>query len=149
MRHRKARTRLGRTSEHRAALIKNLAGAMIEHGRIHTTQIKAEQLRPYIERLVTLAKVGDTHSRRLAFARLGNKAAVTKLFEEIGPLSASRNGGTVRIIKDGPRHGDGALTAYIEFVDQPEKTEGEGEAKAKSLKQRMHERRKEIAKTRR
>jgi len=149
MRHRKARTRLGRTSEHRAALMKNLAGAIIEHGRIHTTQIKAEQLRPYVEKLVTLAKTGDTHSRRLAFSRLGNKEAVTKLFEEIGPRAATRNGGFLRIIKDGPRHGDGALTAYIEFVDSPEKPEGDDENKAKSLKQRMHERRKEMAKARR
>ncbi len=151
MRHRKSRSKLSRTSEHRLALMKNLAGALIEHERIHTTSVKATQLRPVVEGLVTLAKAGDLHSRRLAFSRLGNKTAVHKLFTEIAPRVASRVGGYLRIVKDAPRQGDGALMAYIEFVDAAPKAEGSagGDSATKTIKQRLHERRKELQKARR
>ena len=148
MRHRKIRSKLSRTSEHRLAMMKNLAGALIERGRIHTTQVKASQLRPFVEHLVTLAKTGDQHSRRMVFSRLGNKESVKKLFGEIAPRAATRPGGYLRIVKDAPRQGDGALMAFIEFVDAPQKPEGE-EPKKKTLQQRLRERRKEIERARR
>ncbi|MBI1783683.1 50S ribosomal protein L17 [Candidatus Sumerlaeota bacterium] len=148
MRHRKIRSKLSRTSEHRLAMMKNLAGALIQNERIHTTQVKASQLRPFVEHLVTLAKAGDQHSRRTAFSRLGNKETVKKLFGEIAPRVASRNGGYLRIVKDAPRQGDGALMAYIEFVDAAPRAEGE-EPKKKSLQQRLRERRKELERARR
>lgn len=150
MRHRNHRSRLHRTGEHRLALMRNLAMALIEHDRIHTTAVKAVQLRPFVEQLVTLAKDGDLHARRLAFAKLGGKKeTVHKLFSEIAPRVASRNGGYLRVVKDAPRAGDGALMAYIEFVDAPAKGEDSPGAERKTMKQRLHERRKEMAKVRR
>jgi large subunit ribosomal protein L17 len=98
--------------------MRNLASALIEHERIHTTEAKAKALRPYIEKLITLGKKGQTHHRRLAFAQLGRKGAVHKLFGEIAPLFTERPGGYTRIIKDTQRAGDGAWMAYIEFVEK-------------------------------
>ncbi len=149
MRHHNLRSRLHRTTEHRQALLRNLAAALIRHERIHTTQVKAWQLRPFVERLVTLAKAGDLHSRRMAFSKLGKKDIVHKLFTEIAPRVSTRNGGYLRLIKDAPRAGDGALMSYIEFVDaKPQSAEDQAPEK-KTLKQRLHERRKEMAKMRR
>lgn len=125
MRHRKIRHKLGRPSSHRRALLRNLTCALIEHERIHTTEAKAKALRPFVERLVTLGRKGETHHRRQAFAKLGKKHAVHKLFEDIAPRFSERPGGYTRIIKDSHRRaGDGSYMAYIEFV------EGEGEALA-------------------
>lgn len=150
MRHRNHATRLHRTSAHRLALLRNLAMALIDKERIHTTAVKATQLRPFVEQLVTLAKAGDLHSRRQAFADLGGKKeTVHKLFSEIAARTASRNGGYLRIVKDAPRQGDGALMAYVEFVDRPEKPADDGGPEKKTMKQRLHERRKEMAKARR
>src|SRR4051812_2348225 len=99
MRHLKAGRQLGRNASHRLALFRNLSRALIEHGRIVTTVEKAKELRPFIEKLVTLAKKGTLHSRRLALARLPDKDAVKKLFEEIAPQYADRPGGYTRVLK--------------------------------------------------
>jgi len=121
MRHRKARSKLNRTTSHRKALMRNLAAALIREERIHTTEAKAKNLRPFIERLVTLGKNGNLSARRLAFRRLGKKEAVHKLFEVIAPRFTERPGGYTRIVKDNFRAGDSAPMAYIEFVTGVEK----------------------------
>ena len=117
MRHRKIRSKLNRTTGHRKALMRNLASALIHEERIHTTQAKAKNLRPFIERLVTLGKKADHASRRLAFQRLGRKEIVHKLFEVIAPRFTERPGGYTRIVRDNFRPGDSAPMAYIEFVE--------------------------------
>lgn len=118
MRHRKHSGKLSRPTGHRKALLKNLMINIIEHERIRTTEAKAKVLRPLIEKMVTLGKKGAVHNRRLAFAQIGKKEAVHKLFEEIAPLFADRTGGYTRIIRDGQREGDGAWMAYIEFIEK-------------------------------
>src|SRR6187401_1484234 len=122
MRHQKKTVKLGRTAEHRNALLANQACSLIEHGRIKTTLAKAKAVRPLAENMVTLAKAGSLHARRRAAALLRNNSvrtadAVRKLFTEIGPRSAERQGGYTRIIKLGPRPSDSAPMAYIEWVD--------------------------------
>lgn len=122
MRHRNKTVKLGRTAEHRNALLANQACSLIEHGRIKTTLAKAKAVRPIAEKLVTLAKRGSIHARRTALAQLHNNStrtakAVNKLFTEIGPRSATRQGGYTRIVKLGPRQSDSAPMAYIEWVD--------------------------------
>ena len=120
MRHLKKTVKLGRTSSQREALLSNLAVFLIEHGRIRTTLAKAKALRPMAEKLVTKAKKGTLHARRMALSDLRhNVGAVHKLFAEIGPRSADRKGGYTRIMKLGPRKGDAAPMALIEWVDQP------------------------------
>src|SRR5262245_34582904 len=115
MRHLKAGRKLNRNAAHRAALMRNLSCALIQHERIITTVAKAKELRPFIEKLITLAKKGTLHARRLAVTRLHNKEAVTKLFAEIGPRFAERPGGYTRIIRRQERRlGDPGLTAHIE-----------------------------------
>ncbi|MBN1515957.1 50S ribosomal protein L17 [Candidatus Sumerlaeota bacterium] len=121
MRHRKHHSKLNRTSEHRQALMRNLAIALIDHERIETTQAKAMQLRGVVEPLITLAREGSQHQRRLAFARLQSKEAVHKLFEELGPRFKDRPGGYTRVVKTDFRPGDGAPMAFIELVDAQEK----------------------------
>jgi len=121
MRHQKIKSKLNRTTEHRKALMRNLAAALIRHERIQTTEAKARNLKPFIERLITLGKKGDQASRRLAFDRLGKKGAVHKLFEEVAPRFKDRAGGYTRIIKANFRAGDSAPLAFIEFVEMPEK----------------------------
>lgn len=117
MRHRKHGTKLNRTTEHRKALMRNLSIALIQNERIQTTQVKAKQLRGFIEPLITMAVDGSLHKRRLAFAKLQNKYAVHKLFEEIGPRFSERPGGYTRVVKGHVRPGDGAPMAWIELVD--------------------------------
>ena len=117
MRHGKAGKKLGRDSAHRKALYSNLAGALITHGRIETTEAKAKAVRPYAEKLVTLGKRGDLHARRLAMAELRSNDVVHKLFSDVAPRFAEREGGYTRIVKLGPRQGDAANMALIEFVD--------------------------------
>lgn len=121
MRHRKIRSKLTRTTAHRRALMRNLAAALIQEERIHTTVAKAKNLRPFIEKLVTMGKKGDLSARRLAFTRLGQKEAVHKLFLEIAPRFNARPGGYTRIVKDNYRAGDSAPMAYIEFVEGVQK----------------------------
>ena len=120
MRHQRKTVKLGRTQGHRNALLANLAVSLIEHGRIKTTVAKAKAMRPIVEKLVTKAKTGTLHSRRMALADLRhNTGAVSKLFTEIGPLNAERKGGYTRIIKIGMRRSDAAEMAFIEWVDMP------------------------------
>jgi large subunit ribosomal protein L17 len=117
MRHGKTVNHLGRQTAHRAALLMNMANALIEHKRINTTLAKAKALRKYIEPLITKSKTDSTHSRRTVFAYLKNKEAVTELFREIAPKVATRPGGYSRIIRLGSRPGDNADMCMIELVD--------------------------------
>src|SRR5256885_8576146 len=117
MRHQKKTIKRGRTTEHRKALLANQVCSLIEHQRIHTTLAKAKAVRPLAEKMVTLGKKGSIHARRTAFAVLRQKDAVKKLFDEIAPRTADRNGGYTRIIKLGQRKSDAAPIAYLEWVD--------------------------------
>ena len=125
MRHRSKTAKLKRNASHRKALLSNLACSLIEHGRIKTTLGKAKALRPVAEKLVTLAKRDDLHSRRLAAAYLHQKEMVKKLFSEVAPANKERQGGYCRITKLGPRMSDSAPMAYIEWVDRPSADEDE------------------------
>ena len=116
MRHRKSGRHLNRTSAHRKAMFSNMAASLIEHESIKTTVPKAKELRRVAEPLITLAKEDTVANRRLAFARLRSKAAVGKLFSELGPRYLTRPGGYTRILKAGHRHGDAAPIAFIELV---------------------------------
>jgi len=117
MRHQKKTVKLGRTAEHRKALLANQVCSLIEHERIKTTLAKAKAVRPLAEKMVTLGKNGSLHARRTAFAVLRQKNAVKKLFDNIAPRSTSRNGGYTRIIRLGQRKSDSASIAFIEWVD--------------------------------
>ena len=131
MRHQRKTVKLGRTQGHRDALLSNLAVSLIEHGRIKTTVAKAKAVRPLVEKLVTKAKTGTLHSRRMALADLRhNTGAVSKLFTEIGPLNAERKGGYTRIVKIGARKSDSAEMAFIEWVDMPASATPEPKAPA-------------------
>ena len=139
MRHRKKTVKLGRTAEHRNALLANQACSLIEHGRITTTLAKAKAVRPLAEKMVTLAKRGGLHARRRALALLHNNStrtvkAVGKLFSEIAPRSANRNGGYTRVVKLGPRPSDSAPMAFIEWVDLIVVDESSSESEKKSSK---------------
>jgi large subunit ribosomal protein L17 len=123
MRHQKKRIKLGRTAEHRKALLANQVCSLIEHERIKTTLAKAKAVRPLAERMVTLGKNGSVHARRTALAVLRQKNAVKKLFDNIAPRSATRAGGYTRIIKLGPRRSDSAPVAFLEWVDAATATE--------------------------
>jgi large subunit ribosomal protein L17 len=117
MRHHRAGKKLGRDSAHRKALYSNLAGALIEHGRIKTTVAKAKAVKPFAEQMITLGKRGDLHARRLALAELRSQDVVHLLFAEVAPRFADRPGGYTRIVKLGPRNGDAAEMVYLELVD--------------------------------
>jgi large subunit ribosomal protein L17 len=117
MRHRRAGKKLGRDSAHRRALYMNLAGALIEHGRIKTTEAKAKAVKPFAEQMITLGKRGDLHARRLALAELRSQFVVHHLFAEVAPRFSDRPGGYTRIVKLGPRLGDAAEMVYLELVD--------------------------------
>ena len=125
MRHRVGHRKLQRTSTHRLAMFRNMAAALIKHEQITTTTAKAKELRPYVEKLVTLAKRGGLSNRRLARSRLMDDAQLAKLFDVIGPRYASRNGGYTRVIKAGIRAGDAAAIAIIEFVDRDVSAKGQ------------------------
>ena len=124
MRHGKSGRKLNRTASHRKAMFANMAAALIEHEQIVTTLPKAKDLRPIVEKLVTLAKRGDLHARRLAVSRIRDEGMVAKLFETIGPRYAERAGGYTRVLKAGFRHGDNAPVAVIEFVDRDPEAKG-------------------------
>ena len=117
MRHQRAGKKLGRDSAHRRALYANLAGALIEHGRIKTTQAKAKAVKPLAEQMITLGRRGDLAARRNAVSILRSKEIVHHLFDEVAPRFADRPGGYTRIVKLGPRQGDAADMVYLEFVD--------------------------------
>ena len=118
MRHGNAHRKLGRTTSHRTAMFANMAASLIKHEQIVTTLPKAKELRPFVEKLVTLGKRGDLHARRIAISRVRDVEQVGKLFATIGPRYADRNGGYIRVLKAGYRHGDNAAMAVIEFVDR-------------------------------
>ena len=117
MRHRKAGRQLRRTTEQKIALMRNLASSLIEHGAIETTEAKAKELRPFVEKLITKARSGTLHDRRLTGRHVQQRKINDKLFTEVGPKFASRAGGYTRILKTGHRKGDGAEMARIELVD--------------------------------
>ncbi|MET0279228.1 MAG: 50S ribosomal protein L17 [Pseudorhodoplanes sp.] len=118
MRHGNAHRKLNRTAEHRKAMFANMASALIKHEQIITTLPKAKELRPIVEKLITLGKRGDLHARRQAVSKLRDLGMAKKLFEVLGPRYKERNGGYTRIIKAGFRYGDAAAVAVIEFVDR-------------------------------
>ena len=127
MRHARGYRRLNRTHEHRKALFSNMCGSLIEHEQIKTTLPKAKELRPIIEKLITLAKRGDLHARRLAAAQLKQDKDVAKLFEILGPRYKERKGGYTRVLKAGFRYGDMAPMAIIEFVDRDLSAKGKAD----------------------
>jgi len=144
MRHQKKTLKLGRTAEHRKALLANQVCSLIEHRRIKTTLAKAKAVRPLAERMVTLGKNGSLHARRNAFSILRQKDAVKKLFDEIAPASTERNGGYTRIVRLGQRKSDSASMAFIEWVDAArvieEKPAEEKKAKRKEAELKPKER---------
>lgn len=117
MRHRKKGRHFSRTSEHRKMMLRNLAISLVRHGRIETTTAKAKELRSYVEPLITRAKRGDLHARRLVGRHIHDREALTKLFEEIAPRYAERPGGYTRVLQLGHRAGDAADMALIELVE--------------------------------
>ena len=133
MRHRQSGRKLNRTSQHRQMLFRNMAQALIKHEQIVTTLPKAKELRPVVERLITLGKRGDLHARRQAHARLRDDAMTKKLFEVLGPRYAGRNGGYTRVLKAGFRYGDSAPMAVIEFVDRDEDARGRIQGRCRSM----------------
>ena len=137
MRHRKAHRKLNRTAEHRRSLWANMTAALIKHEQIITTLPKAKDLRPIVEKLVTLAKKGGLHARRQAIAEVRDVVQVRKLFDVIGPRYKERNGGYTRIMKAGFRYGDNAAQAVIEFVDRDIEAKGKdsGPVQAKKVEE--------------
>ena len=125
MRHRNAGRKLNRTSQHRQMLFRNMAQALIKHEQIVTTLPKAKELRPVVERLITLSKRANLHARRLAFARIRDEAITKKLFDVLGPRYRERAGGYTRVLKAGFRYGDSAPMAVIELVDRDEEARGQ------------------------
>ena len=120
MRHRLGLRKLNRTSSHREAMFRNMTNSLLRHEVIKTTLPKAKELRRVAERIITLGKTASVANRRLAFSRLRDREMVVKLFDELGPRYAARNGGYLRILKNGFRQGDNAPMAYIELMDRPE-----------------------------
>jgi len=125
MRHGYARRKLGRTSAHRTSMFANMSASLIKHEQIVTTLPKAKELRPFVEKLVTLAKKGDLHARRLAISKVRDVDQVGKLFSTLGPRYQGRAGGYIRVLKAGFRHGDNAAMAVIEFVDRDISAKGQ------------------------
>ena len=125
MRHRVGGRKLGRTSSHRTAMFRNMAAALIKHEQITTTTAKAKELRPYVEKLITLAKKGGLSNRRLAHARLLDDTQLVKLFDVLAERYKDRNGGYIRVIKAGIRASDAAPIAYIELVDRDVSAKGQ------------------------
>jgi len=124
MRHARGYRRLNRTHEHRKAMFANMCGALIEHEQIKTTLPKAKELRPIIEKMITLAKRGDLHARRQALSQLREERHLARLFDILGPRYKERQGGYVRVLKAGFRYGDMAPMAIIEFVDRDPSAKG-------------------------
>ncbi len=125
MYHGRAKRRFNRTAEHRKAMFANMCQALIKHEQIVTTLPKAKDLRPVVEKLVTLGKRGDLHARRQAISQIKDVALVKKLFDVLGPRYKERNGGYTRVLKAGFRYGDNAAMAVIEFVDRDESAKGQ------------------------
>jgi large subunit ribosomal protein L17 len=132
MRHRLGLRKLNRTSSHRLAMLRNMTNSLLQHEVITTTLPKAKELRRVVEPMITLGKIATVANRRLAFNRLRDRDMVTKLFNELGPRYAKRNGGYLRILKYGFRQGDNAPMALVELMDRPEPAETTAAAEAKS-----------------
>jgi large subunit ribosomal protein L17 len=132
MRHRLGLRKLNRTSSHRLAMLRNMTNSLLKHEVITTTLPKAKELRRVVEPMITLGKIATVANRRLAFNRLRDRDMVTKLFNELGPRYAKRNGGYLRILKHGFRQGDNAPMALVELMDRPELAEGASAEEAKS-----------------
>jgi large subunit ribosomal protein L17 len=132
MRHGYARRKLGRTSAHRTSMFANMSASLIKHEQIVTTLPKAKELRPFVEKLVTLAKKGDLHARRLAISKVRDVDQVGKLFSTLGPRYQGRAGGYIRVLKAGYRHGDNAAMAVIEFVDRDVAAKGQDSGPAQN-----------------
>jgi large subunit ribosomal protein L17 len=139
MRHHRAGRKLGRDASHRKALYANLAGALIEHGRIKTTVTKAKAVRPIAEKMITLGRRGDLHARRQAMAYLRSQEVVHKLFAEVAPRFTERPGGYSRIVRIGPRPGDAAEMAYLELVDFSAEEQAEEKAERRRLRLRRRQ----------
>ncbi len=135
MRHRTAHRKLNRTASHRKAMFANMASALIKHEQIVTTLPKAKELRPIVEKLVTLSKRGDLHARRLLASRLRDDAMAKKMIEVLGPRYQDRPGGYTRIMKAGFRHGDNAPVAVIEFVDRDVSARGQDSGPTQDMDQ--------------
>jgi large subunit ribosomal protein L17 len=139
MRHLKVGRKLSRRKEHRTAMLANLASSLVKNGNVRTTDAKAKEIRPFIEKMVTFAKRGDIHARRIVLSRLKDPVAVKKLFEEYGPKFSTRLGGYTRILKLGFRHGDNSPLSLIQFVGSeiikmsPKKQKAETKKKKDSL----------------
>jgi large subunit ribosomal protein L17 len=136
VRHARGGKKLGRDAAHRKALYANLAGALIEHGRIKTTVTKAKAVKPYAEQMITLGRRGDLHARRQATAFLRSRDVVHKLFAEVAPLFQERPGGYTRVVRLGPRPGDAAELAYLELVDE-EYVERERQERATAVEEEV------------
>jgi large subunit ribosomal protein L17 len=139
MRHGKVHRKFNRTAEHRRAMFGNMVAALIKHEQIVTTLPKAKDLRPIVEKLVTLGKKGGLHARRQAVAEIRDVAMVKKLFDVIGPRYKDRNGGYTRVLKAGYRYGDSAPVAVIEFVDRDETVKGvDDKARSEAMKEQAN-----------
>ena len=139
MRHHRSGKKLGRDASHRKALYANLAGALIEHGRIKTTVTKAKAVRPIAEQMITLGRRGDLHARRQAMAYLRSQEIVHRLFADVGSRFKSRAGGYSRIVRLGPRAGDAAEMAYLELVDFSAEEQAEEKAERRRLRLRRRQ----------
>jgi large subunit ribosomal protein L17 len=139
MRHGNAHRKLNRTAEHRRAMFANMAAALIKHEQIVTTLPKAKDLRPIVEKLVTLGKRGDLHARRQAISEIRDIAMVKKLFEVLGPRYKERTGGYTRVLKAGFRYGDSAPVAVIEFVDRDVDAKGKDSGPAQERRAEAEE----------
>ncbi len=133
MRHGNAHRKLGRTTSHRLAMFRNMSASLIKHEQIKTTLPKAREIRPYMEKLITLAKHGGLSNRRLAHARLGDDAQLTKLFDVLAARYADRPGGYVRIVKAGIRRSDATPMAIVEFVDRDTSAKGQDSGPVESF----------------
>ncbi|MCB1481604.1 MAG: 50S ribosomal protein L17 [Rhodobiaceae bacterium] len=140
MHHGKTGRRFNRSSSHRKAMFANMAASLLTHEQIVTTLPKAKDLKPVVDKLITLGKRGDLHARRQAIAQIGDESAVKKLFETLGPRYKDRNGGYTRVMKAGFRHGDNAAVAVIELVDRDESAKGaEDRARHEAMEAEMGE----------
>ncbi len=137
MRHGKGYRRLNRTHEHRKAMFANMACSLVEHEQIKTTLPKAKEMKPIIDKLITLAKKGDLHSRRNAQSKMRQEAAVKKLFDILGPRYKDRQGGYCRVLKAGFRYGDMAPMAIIELVDRDVDAKGKGDKERVAIEDAM------------
>ncbi len=145
MRHRKAGFKLGRKTPHRRALLRNLVTSILMEDRVETTVTKAKAARPHVEKMITLAKKGDLHSRRQALAYMMTRESVTRLFDTVAPRYGERNGGYLRIVRTGFRKGDGGETAFIELLGAEQVLDEKRQKRAEAREKRRDEMQKTMA----